>query len=104
MMLMWMRRKTRALEKVENLYRTATVQKKLSSTTIQIESRSLDSRNIRATFAQDSHKPHGVLAMRRTVKTSQRVRITIPAVRDRASSSPPDPYPLPDMSHFAVEL
>jgi hypothetical protein len=27
MMLLWMRRKTRALEKVENLYRTATAQK-----------------------------------------------------------------------------
>ena len=27
MMLLWMRRKARALEKVENLYRTATAQK-----------------------------------------------------------------------------
>jgi hypothetical protein len=46
MMLLWMRRKTRALEKVENLYRTATAQKKLSSTIEQIESRSLNFREI----------------------------------------------------------
>jgi hypothetical protein len=46
MMLLWMRRKTRALEKVENLYRTATAQKKLSSTIEQIESRSLNFRKI----------------------------------------------------------
>jgi hypothetical protein len=47
MMLLWMRRKTRALEKVENLYRTATAQKKLSSTIEQIE-------HARSIFARSS--------------------------------------------------
>jgi hypothetical protein len=52
MMLMWMRRKTRALEKVENLYRTATVQKNFPARLYK----SNHARSILATFAQHSRK------------------------------------------------
>jgi hypothetical protein len=92
MMLLWMRCKARALEKVENLYRTATAQKNLPS---QLN-KSNHARSILISGTSRFAKRRAVITVARTHHDSGRPRLRQPFS--------PDPHPLPDMSHFAAEL
>jgi hypothetical protein len=95
MMLLWMRRKARALEKSRKPLPHCNRAEELSSTNEQVESRSLNSR-----------KPRVVLAMRRTVK-NRSAHASVSGRPRLGQPFSPDPYParyLPDMSHFAAEL
>jgi hypothetical protein len=92
MMLLWIRRKARALEKVENLYRTATAQKNLPSQ----QNKSNHARSILISGTARFAKRRAVITVARTHHDSGRPRLRQPFS--------PDPHPLPDMSHFAAEL